>query len=242
MTTRIRPSLSTTGGDTDDYYSMSLTAGQVLSLVMADNPDTNDLDLYLYDSNGSLVDASVGVTGVEQITVPADGDYRIRVNAWADPAVAPQVVTATNYQLSVGISAQSMRQQSLKLSDDFVPGEIIARFRDAPRVNSMSRRARFTGMKVRGGGLRRANLLEMEAIPGESLNRRKLRTLLALKQLQQKQDVQSAGLNYRVRAAATPNDPFFFQQWHYNLINLPSAWDNPRSRPWPPSTTHRSSP
>ncbi len=220
---------STTDGDTSDFYRATLTADLVLTLIMSEDPATNDLDLYLYDSAGGLVDASTGITGIEQVTVPVDGEYTIEVRVWED-AAAPQVLTASNYQLTVGEPPQITGQGQLRLRDDFVAGQVIARFRDRPQVNSLPRRARFTGMRVRAGGLRRANLLEMETYQVERLANRKLRTMLAAKRLMHREEVESAGLNYRVQPAIIPNDPLYNQgqAWHYGMISLPAAWDRAR--------------
>lgn len=211
---------SSTEGDLEDhFYLKELTAAEVISLVMSESPLTNDLDLYLYRAGETVpVETSLGFTGVEQVTVPESGDYIVRVHAWNG---------ASNYQLSVGVTPQFVQGARLSLSDDFIPGQIIARFRDMPAVNSMPRRAQFTGMRLRGGGLRRANLLQMDMDAGDNLAQRKLKTLLALKRLQRHAEVETAGLNYRVQAAITPNDPFYSsaQSWHYGMINLPAAWD-----------------
>ena len=68
--------------------------GQLLTLVMADDPFVNDLDLYLYDEQGVLIDASLGINELEQLVVPADGNYSIGVSVFAG---------ASNYRLSTGI-------------------------------------------------------------------------------------------------------------------------------------------
>ncbi len=206
------------GGDVNDYYSVELLQGQVISLLIADDPSFNDLDLFLYDSNGNLVDGSLDTTELEQLTVPQDGNYFIRVQAFRG---------ASNYQLRVGIGDQiASSARRYHLSDNFVPGQVIARFNRQPRVSTMRGRASLTGMRIRGGGLRRANLLEMPADAGEALLQWKLRTLRKMKRLRLQQEVADAGLNYYVQATATPNDTFYNQQsWHYELINLPLAWD-----------------
>ncbi|MEW8395327.1 MAG: hypothetical protein AB2707_04125, partial [Candidatus Thiodiazotropha sp.] len=49
-------------GDTDDYFLIDMQAGQTLLLNIADQSSGADLDLFLYDINGLLVDASVGET------------------------------------------------------------------------------------------------------------------------------------------------------------------------------------
>lgn len=75
--------------------------------------------------------------------------------------------------------------------------------------------------------MRRANLLQMDLSAADSPTQSKLKTLYALKRLRQRREVDTVGLNYRVQAAIIPNDPFYNrgQSWHYEMINLPAAWD-----------------
>jgi serine protease len=217
------PGASFSNGDTVDFFRADLLAGQRITLVMADAPAVNDIDLYLYDTLGNLIDASLGLSELEQLTVPVDGTYAIAVEAFSG---------ASNYRLALGLGdlapATAANTEQLRLSDDFVPGEIIARFH--PRhsaVNTMEKRARFTGMRARGG-LRRANLLRLppQHSTGNARQLRKLRTLLALKKMRRQQEVSSADLNFYVRASAIPNDTYYYQQsWHYEMINLPAAWN-----------------
>ncbi len=47
----------------------------------------------------------------------------------------------------------------------------------------------------------------------------------AIATLQRDRRVRYAEPNHRVYAAATPNDPRYRDQWHYNLIGLEEAWD-----------------
>ena len=212
-------------GDEEDFYLADLLQGQLITMVMADDPAVNDLDLYLYDEFGNLVDASLALGDLEQITVPADGQYRIGVSAFAG---------ASNYRLTTGIGELPAGLERLRLSDDFIPGELIARFREGHRnVDSMAKRAKFSGMRVRGG-LRRANLLQLRkhavttgnGRSGKAVQQRKLRTLKALKRLRRSEEIEAADLNFRVQATAVPNDAFYNQQrWHYEMINLPAAWD-----------------
>ena len=207
-------------GDADDYFRANLLEGQLITLVMADDPGINDLDLYLYNESGELVDASLGLSELEQLEVPADGTYDVVVTAF---------IGASNYRLSLGIGEIAPVQEPLRLSDDFVPGELIARFHSGnTRVNSIRGRERITGMRVRGGGLRRANLMRMprDATSGDATTLRKLRTIKRLKRLRRSGDVESADLNYYVSPALTPNDAYYRdQRWHYEMINLPAAWD-----------------
>ncbi len=211
---------SFSSGDVDDYFRVDLLEGQVISLLIAEDPAFNDLDLFLFDANGALLGGSLDTTELEQLSVPADGTYFIQVEAFAG---------ASNYQLRIGLGDQiSTSNRRYRLSDDFVPGQIIARFNNQARVSTLPRRARFTGMRIRGGGVRRANLLQMQAQPGEPRLEWKLRTLRKMKRLRRQSEVEDAGLNYVVQATAIPDDPFYNQQsWHYEMINLPLAWEEP---------------
>lgn len=210
---------SFTAGDEDDYFRANLLAGQLITLVMADDPGQNDLDLYLYDADGELIEASLGLSELEQISIPADGTYSIAVRTF---------IGASNYRLTLGLGELPTQTERILLSQPFVPGDIIATFSGDPSVqDSLDRRERLTGMRVRGG-LRRENLLRIPAheMQGKRLRQKKLRTLLRLKSLRRQSDVSSADLNFYVQASAVPNDVYYNQQsWHYEMINLPSAWN-----------------
>jgi serine protease len=54
---------------------------------------------------------------------------------------------------------------------------------------------------------------------------------LAASALRLQPEVEYAQPNYLRRLHSTPNDPEYRQQWHFNAINLPAAWDiNPGGR------------
>jgi serine protease len=222
-------------GDDEDYFQLDLLAGQLVTLIMAEDPVPNDLDLYLFGADGSLIDASLGFSEVEQLTIPEAGIYLVNVSAFSG---------ASNYRLSIGVGDSASQSRPLRLSDKFVADELIADFKaDRVGVNSLVKRERVTGMAVRGG-LRRANLLRYGhnrpralarmgikrptrmKLNGGALKQRKLDTILAMKRLRQRSDVRSAELNYRVAASAIPSDSYYAdQRWHYEMLNLPQAWD-----------------
>ncbi|MCG3139063.1 MAG: hypothetical protein HJJLKODD_02941 [Phycisphaerae bacterium] len=54
---------------------------------------------------------------------------------------------------------------------------------------------------------------------------RKVDTQRALRQFRQRREVRWAEPNYMYHIAAVPDDEFYGLQWHYDLINLPDAWD-----------------
>jgi hypothetical protein len=62
----------------DDWYEVSLVAGETLSASVTPDDSTEELWVYLYDSNGNRVDRS-GVNGDAQHTASAPGSYYAKV-------------------------------------------------------------------------------------------------------------------------------------------------------------------
>ena len=110
-------------GDVNDFYRVSLTSGMNIILYMAEDPGTTALDLSLYDAHGTIVGSSLTSTGnaVVSLKAPASGTYYVRV-------VASE--SASTYVLTIGQSRIASEKNPLRLTDDFVPGESIVRFKD----------------------------------------------------------------------------------------------------------------
>ena len=231
---------SKASGDYSDYYKTTLAANQTITLTIAETQQAGilDLDLYLYDLSGNIVDASLGTTETsESLTVIQQGTYLVEIYAYSG---------ASNYILSTGISASSASAARLRLSDDFVPGQVIVRFKDtilpAGGNGSLSARAQSVGLLSKAGASGREMLFGLgneanikrafntlgisqrlnASVPEEQL---KLDTLMAIKSLRKRADVTWAEPNYIRHAYALPNDEFYPYQWHYPLIHLPQAWD-----------------
>ena len=233
------PGRSTTGGDTDDYFAVTLTANATVNMVIADFT-TADLDLYLFDELGIVVDSSVGVGQLESVVAPLDGDYFVDVRAFSG---------ASAYNLVTGQAPLTTGGGMHRISADFVPGEAIVKMRDDAGTQSLAEPAAIMsahGFRIRAGARSRSMLLELDfgadtriaaaATNGGTVNapirrfrdpaaRKKWRTLMALKSLARDPDVEFAEPNYLRQPFATPNDPVYSFQWHYPMINLPAAWD-----------------
>lgn len=232
-------------GDEFDVYRVSLTAGQVVYLQVG-TPFEGDLDLRLFDQDAFLVDGSFGAGESEAVTAPSAGTYFVVVEALSG---------ASGYVLTTGLTPEGPQEvASARLSDAFVPGEVVVRFQErmvpSSEVDTLEARAGAAGLAVKTGAWGRPVLLFLGNENGEdralralglpeedpvlerlgaraSLDQRdKLQTLLAIKALGQRQDVAYAEPNYLLQPQATiPNDQFLAYQWHYPLINLPQAWD-----------------
>ncbi len=227
-------------GDRSDFFSLSLVAGQVITLTIADAA-TADLDLFLWDADGTTLLASAeGVTATEQITAPSTGDLFIEI--FANDG-------ASNYVLTTGQTLLSLSAaHRLSALDDFVPGEMIVRFKEQATVSDNSlatpqRLALPAGVAHKAGRTGRAELMGFAtktavspsvASPAASsatpleragISVEKRETIALLKLLRRRSDLLYAEPNYRRYATATPDDPLYVNQWHYPLIKLPQAWD-----------------
>jgi serine protease len=208
-------------GDTADVFVFEALGGERIVLSIGDEGE--DLDLAYYDSDFELVDESLGVTSTEELgPVPAAGRYYVEVRPFVDDA--------STYVLNIGVddTVATARAPRLRLSDAFVPGEVlIGPSRDAMALPDN------VEIAERLGGMRRARLLRGPdppaplpgAAPLDDERAARRRTLYRIKSLAASGRWAWAEPNYLRRALQTPDDRFFPQQWHYRTIKLPQAWD-----------------
>lgn len=222
------PGPSTDVGDLDDFYEVDLVAGQMIALTIAES-DAGDLDLYLYNSSGDIIDYSL-LTGIfEHLVVPYSGRFFVNVYAYSG---------ASNYTLAIG--QDSLTQgTSLPVHPDFDPGEVIIKYREGDIASRIGR-----------GFRARAELQAIDFSPavdadtrspgantskwrfGDDTLRRKWQTLNYIKSLNQQPEVEFAEPNYRYyHYEITPNDEYFGLQQHYRQINLPQAWEETTGNP-----------
>lgn len=221
--------------DPEDYFKTSLEAGQLVSLHVFGTEQGADLDLYLLDMSEQVIAASLLGGGLEQVLVPEDGEYYLKVEA---------VRGESRYILDMAPAELSMASVSTQ-SMDFVPGEVLLHgSRDgldsarallsgnSPLVRSLGRSSfqsrneyeliRFDLDTSRTAGVRTLSMAGEDRTRAED----KVATMQKIKQLQELPGVVIAEPNYYRRAMATePNDPLYPQQWHYEAIRLPEAWD-----------------
>jgi serine protease len=126
-------------GDPSDFYRVAFAAGQTVELSIAtDDPVANDLDLYLRNAAGDVVDSSLGIGRVERITVPAPGTYYVEVRVYSGATGG-----AASYRLSLGQNLTTGFSAGvggpLRLSDNFVPGEVLLRLADGASAGDGAR-------------------------------------------------------------------------------------------------------
>ncbi len=227
-------------GDLNDYYRVELLAGQTITMLVSDF-QTGDADLYLYDGQGLFVDASLEVGQIESLVVPSDGTYFVNPYAYDG---------ASNYVLIIGNTRIMSLPGGLRVSNEFVPGEVVVRYTSniaTYTASGVSPMAEQLGFSVRSCAPDRDMLLDLgpRAAPLKmaraqkssnvanpkvisfqtDMDRAKYETLSAIKALQREPGIAYAEPNYILKAFATPNDEAYVAQWHYPLINLPAAWD-----------------
>lgn len=231
-----RPGALERSGDTSDWFRVQLDSDQTVTLTVAE-PESADLDLYLWTASGDrLLNASVGSGGIETLSVDSSGEYLVEV--------APER-GASNYALVVSDVGIPGIQSGLRLSDDFVPGEIIVeRHTDSVSRAAGTAVAKWSRPTGTGSGPVLVSIgAEQAALASPASARRsgrgvdrspalddpamrlKLATLLEIKALRLDPSVAYAQPNFRIRSQAVPDDPFFPLQWHYSLIRLPAAWE-----------------
>lgn len=209
--------------DTDDYYRIQLKAGQVLRLDIIDHQQA-DLDLYLYDGAGQrIVDGALGVAAREELEIIFDREYVINVFAWTG---------GSTYQLSIVDPVVGASLHTPALTGDFRPGELLVEMH-ADEVESADTAQDKAGRKKRARRQGKVKRLRTKRLQSQSAKRGfvsndlrdKFDTLMQLKSVSARADVKRAEPNYLLHASAMPNDPNYYKQWHFPIINLPDAWD-----------------
>lgn len=226
--------------DPDDYFKVILNNRDRIMLSVG-NEARVGLSLSLYDADRILESTFYTAGPAATLKASGTGIYFIHVKA---------IYGGSNYILAIGPEVGA-DYDTLSIEADFVPGQAIVRFIDAPQpersLQLSEDRAAALGMAVAAGGADREHLLSFDAVHGVKavfgalgigndphrrmtddgdLRRQKQDTLEVIRALRRRPDVQSAAPNFIVRHYATiPDDPLYPRQWHFPLINLPDAWD-----------------
>ncbi|MBN2427776.1 MAG: S8 family peptidase [Deltaproteobacteria bacterium] len=231
------------GGDADDYFQVQCNTGDTISLTIADYTAA-DLDLSLYESDGTPVAESIGTGQSELVTAPATDTYIARVNAKSG---------ASNYILAIGLSSIAgigSKVGTLSTQYEFVPGQVVVHFKKSARtagpIQRPSDRAAAMGMALAAGAADREMLMtfddtDPQTTVGQALGitkgwsreeiahdptlERKINTLRVIKALRQRNDILYAEPNYILHPYTIPDDPLYGLQWNFPQINLPLAWD-----------------
>ena len=212
--------------DPIDYYAVSLLKDQNILLTVSNAEDsdetfTGNLDLYLLDGEGDLLLSSDTSDAVERVTVPADGDYYIRVEA--SSGVSKYVM-----QILPATSASAVPSGQLA---NFVAGEMLVGYDENYQPANDNSTIQTFGLSSDSYRTDRPNRIVIRSAASDNLptdegdHHQKIQTLKAIKAMNAEAGIRYAEPNYIRQAYAQPNDPLFMRQWHYSQIDLSQAWD-----------------
>ncbi len=237
-------------GDQHDLYLVSLRAGQVVLLVLGDDPGQENLDLKMTSQANPIGTTSQGSGSIEMTVAPADGSYFIDV--FPHPGC---ISCGGTYTLSIGQTVPEAAAHAERTDVEFVPGQLIVKLRDPPAVSGGVSALRHPkpelpkelGLEKLAGEPPREILVQLpkgaaatasfqalgaaserQNLTAQSLSSDEMarqETLLALEALRKRPEVESAELNTILRPSLVPADTYYPLQWNYPLIHLPQAWD-----------------
>lgn len=233
-----RAGRSQTAGDRSDVFRIDAIAGQALTLTVG-NPTEGNVELVLYAADQQRIDQSIGNSKTKSLVFPATGTYFAQ--AYAEHG-------ASTYVLTVGQSTAPASTDELRTSSDFVPGEVIVRWKTGAQARGGSAAMSLAAASMRAHALSALSeppegdvLLQLNAAPRapsstDAAQRAlmhavspesdpKVNTLEAIKQLRSDPQIEYAEPNYIRRAQFIPDDALYPTQWNVPLINLPQAWD-----------------
>lgn len=239
-------------GDTSDVYRIEGLGGERILLDIAE-PEALDIDLELYDTDLNLVDSSLGVGRLEQVEIPAAGTWYLNVVTLALPRGASNYLllvgappTVTDAPATPDLTDDFIPGQALvRLQPDpaartRTAGDAARRARERRRWQALADRHDLqqvdTGplltlvrRPLPGATIRpdaAAPLGARHGVPSQHRERADAwRTLMALKALHRDPEVLVAEPDHRAHALLRPRDPLYSTQWHYEVIDLPAAWD-----------------
>lgn len=222
-----------TAGDLDDYFTVTVAAGQTVELDFTADPNTNDVDLYVWRGT-EIVGQSIGVSSSECVRISEPGTYTVNVFAYAGASIYNLRLTAP------GATSSCANATGASL----LPGQLIVALppQSARAANARSQAA-SAGLRTLRGELApgRVALMGLPATPRAVLQAagREPRpgtqaaavreTVRLAKQLQASGQFAAVTFNRVLKASALvgtfpPDDPRYgLQRWHYEQIALPAA-------------------
>lgn len=187
-------------------YALRLTEGSVVSglpvgsYTVTAQPVATATATYTATVSGSPATVSAGQTAAVTVTY-ASGNGGGGGGTGGDITGTVSIVSAA------------------ETAADFVPGEVIVKFRPGVRAQALD------GLRpLRDLALTGTRLYELSGLSPQSGDAREA-TLRGVAALAARSDVVYAHPNYLLEPYAEPNDPLYPQQWHLPAINLPAAWD-----------------
>ena len=234
-------------GDDDDFFIVDALAGQRFILEIPD--DAQDLDFYLFNEDGAIVDVSenppgfVDAEGFQEILIaPTAGRYFLNVYAYSFDGFP----TASNYTVTTDFKGEPGAQRAVRA------GEVIVSLKGGADKSEVQRSRAFGNVAARHnlqlaskskGKVRlfraddKASRLVKQAPHAKfgALATPRLRELSKVahrvKALAADSEVALAEPNYMHYRHATTDDPLLDQMWHLEQVNTAAAWDTTTGAP-----------
>ena len=236
--------------DTWDLYSIDLVGGQYASLETTEwdenEPDKNDLDLYVLNSNGIVINSSTGSETYEVVTLPASGTFYVAVEAYNGKSryvltigSVYQGFKLSNYSSEVAIEKNKIRIaprneevsfQSLIENDRYnrlnIQRESFFNFK---RSNLVPNSGYLYEVSERDAELARAKRLYKESIAGsffkptdEQIDDMLFKKYISLTASLHKDFYVEPSFKFTTFSAFKPTDYYKFQ-WDHHAINTQEA-------------------
>ncbi|WP_242674384.1 S8 family serine peptidase [Marinobacter halodurans] len=208
--------------DMEDDFRLHLSSNQVVSIAaFAVNGASSAGTPSALVSLGSTTTGLSPGTPVSLSPTSGDGNYDLRLQALTGGPFRYLIsVSSPASDSALGVSADDV---------DWVPGEALVTMASPMQAQSLSSGgplASATREEV-GNGLWRVKRNQATALTASTREERKADTLAWIQSLREVSGVVSAEPNYLYHALTVDptNDSLYpLQEWHYQAINLPTAW------------------
>jgi len=225
--------------DVEDYYQVQLQKDQSINLQVADQTfsvfESIQFQVFIStDTVNPLFDANTE-TNSGHLNIPfvatSTGSYFIKLTA-ISPSVSEirgeQIHSHGNYSLQVESAIESA---------DFVAGELIVMMKTASQYQAQGLSTRQNLGRIKTLSLTSARQFMASKninFSASLVTNSRWQTLQVARLLAAQEDVLYAEPNWKRYASAlsplTVTDPLYTSQWHYDSINLESAWQAMDSR------------
>lgn len=217
-------------GDLQDFYRITLSSSDIISLIAADSEEAVFIDVYdapisnsanrIYQDHSLETNKQITANSFPPETYGTEIYIAISTNTSND--------TATNYLLIFDEDSNAHPSSTDDSNDNIIPGDVIIRFRDEALpligINKPSARAHAVELNHINGIPGQPMLMRLKDLSSQTL---KADTFSTIATLQKRDDVVYVEPNYIRRALSfTPFDNNYPDQWHYPLIELPEAWNS----------------
>jgi serine protease len=219
---------------------------RIVLTIAEDNHTADDLDLFLLDNGGTVLQVSEARnTGIELLETAAAGTFLVGVRAFAG---------ASAYTLSFRALSSLPSDAGVEIFPpgvEIVPSEVVVKRKTEPAKKALDPSAFASKHRLTLSAGNPADVELMKLDPSQlseedapqqgagalrtrqkkehhetsERNALRSRTYDAIRRLRLDPDVEYAHSNYRLKPRLIPNDGFYPRQWHYDQIALAEAWD-----------------